>query len=135
MKEEDLVEAYKTLIRPTAEYASPVWGPMITAKQSEYLERQQTQALRNIYGQAISAKKMRDKANLPLLSPRRRAACLSFATRNLSNPRCCDWFVERPEPKYARRAGMLYRKYEECTARTERIFNSPVNNMIRLLNA
>ena len=66
---------------------------MITAKQSEHLERQQTQALRNIFGQAISAKKMRDKANLPLLSSRRRAACLSFATRNLANPRCRDWFI------------------------------------------
>ena len=59
MASQDLVQAYTATIRPVAEYASPVWHPQLTASQSEVLERQQTQALKNIYGVGTSAKKGR----------------------------------------------------------------------------
>ena len=64
MSEDDLIQAYKTLIRPTEEYASPVWHSLITVDESEFLERQQTQALGNIYGTELSARRMRLKSDL-----------------------------------------------------------------------
>ena len=57
MLSKDLVQAYKSTIRPAAEYASPVWHSSTNVSQSEFLERQQTQALKNIYGVGTSAKK------------------------------------------------------------------------------
>ena len=44
--EENLITVYKSHIRPVAEYASVAWdsSSMITAEQSEVIERQQTQA-------------------------------------------------------------------------------------------
>ena len=67
MKTDDLVQVYKTTIRPSAEYASPAWHSMITACQSESLERQQNQAMKNIYGVGLSARKMREKSGLQQL--------------------------------------------------------------------
>ena len=58
MSTEHLVQAYSSLIRPCAEYASPAWHPLININQSEHIERQQSQALKNIFGVGMSAKKM-----------------------------------------------------------------------------
>ena len=52
LDQERLVHVYKTLIRPSVEYLAPVWSSMITAEQAEQLERQQVQALKNIFGPA-----------------------------------------------------------------------------------
>ena len=72
--EEKLVKAYAALIRPTVEYISPVWHSSITAGQATLLERQQTQALKNIFGPELSAAKLRCKAKVDLLSKRRENA-------------------------------------------------------------
>ena len=45
MKEEDLVEAYKSTIRPSAEYATPVWHSLLRISQSEHIKRQQPHKL------------------------------------------------------------------------------------------
>ena len=44
---------------------------MISQEQSDLLERQQAQSLKNIYGLGLSASKMRDRAGLRTLSERR----------------------------------------------------------------
>ena len=67
LTEEGLINTYKTLIRPLVEYVSPVWHPIINASQSVAIERQQTQALMNIYGPNMSARKMRNKVDLKTL--------------------------------------------------------------------
>ena len=113
MKTDDLVQVYKTTIRPSAEYASPAWHSMITACQSESLERQQNQAMKNIYGVGLSARNMREKSGLERLWMRRETACEKFAIKNESNVRCNGWFVKRPEPQYARRIGATYNTYHE----------------------
>ena len=99
------------------------------------LEKEQSHVLRQIYGPGVSAKGMRIKANLPLLSARRKSACIKFARKNVENKRCEKWFVERPQSKYPRRSGAGRRVYKERMARTDRLKNSPINYMIRLLNA
>ena len=134
MQKEDLVQAYKTLIRPTAEYCSPVRHSSITAGQSEFLERQQTQALKNIFGTELSSRKMRVLSGLERLWTRRKNACKNLALKNILNPRCNGWFEERPAPLYARRAGTLYNKYYKTLSRTDRHRNSPLNYTRRLLN-
>ena len=134
VKEEGLVKAYVGLIRPVAEYAAPAWHSLITAEQSEAIERQQTQALKNIFGVGLSAAKMRRKANIDLLQTRRTAACLKFVKKSVNNIRCTHWFQERNPSVYPRRRGTSYPRYRERTARTDRFRNSPKNYLLRLLN-
>ena len=130
----DLVQVYKTLIRPTAEYLAPVWSPMITAEQSEMLERQQVQVLKNIFGPTLSANKLRQAANIERLIIRRKKLCLNFAQKCLTNPRSSHWFQERPAAMYSRRKNKNYPKYAEHIVRTDRHRNSPKNYMRRILN-
>ena len=134
LSETDLIKTYKSLIRPAAEYASPAWHSLLTATQANEIERQQVQALKNIYGPEISANKMREMADIELLSKRREKMAKKFAMKSLSNPRTASWFTERPEPRYARRRSINYPKYKEKTARTDRFRNSPKNFLIRKLN-
>ena len=94
LPEDKLVKAYKCLIRPTVKYASPSWHPMLTATQAALLEKQQSQALKNIYGVGISANKMRIKAGIETLASRREKAAVKFAKKNLTNPRCQEWFPQ-----------------------------------------
>ena len=59
LTQDELVQAYCSYIRPIAEYAAEAWGPMVTQAQADALERQQNQALKNIFGLGISARAMR----------------------------------------------------------------------------
>ena len=135
LPEDKLIRAYTALIRPAIEYASPAWHSMITSEQSERLERQQTQALKNIFGTGIRAGKMRSRAELPTLFRRREDACLKFAKKCIGNVRCSAWFRERPPSLYHRRKGTTYPKFYERTARTDRFRNSPKNYLLRRLNS
>ena len=135
LSKEKLLRAYKCLIRPTTEYAAPAWHSLLTAGQAAELEKQQVQALKNIYGPGLSANKLRQKANLDLLSKRRDVLVLKFAKKSVSNPRTRHWFRERRRPTYVRRIGVKYPKYAEETARTDRHRNSPIDYMIRRINA
>ena len=134
LSEKDLIRTYKALIRPTVEYASPAWHSSLTSSQSAQLERQQSQALKNIFGPGMSAAKMRSRAGLDLLCQRREAAAKKFATKCILNPRCADWFPQRSRPNYARRMSVNYPTYKEQTARTDRHRNTPKNFLIRKLN-
>ena len=55
MCQEGLIRVYTT----TIEYVSVVWHSMLSVKQTLTLERQQTQALRNIFGEGLSARQTR----------------------------------------------------------------------------
>ena len=129
-----LVKVYKSVIRPSVEYLAPVWSPMITAEQSESLERQQVQALKNIFGPKISANKLRAEASIERLSQRREKLSLNFARKAVTNPRSSHWFLQRSKPLYAGRSSINYPTFCEKTARTDRYQNSPKNYLVRLLN-
>ena len=77
--EDELVRVYCAYMRPIAEYAAVAWGSMITKEQAGLLERQQNQALKNIFGLGISARAMRERAGIKTLCERRKAAALKFA--------------------------------------------------------
>ena len=134
LTDDKLSRAYKCLIRPSLEYAAPAWHSLITAGQAADLEKQQIQALKNIYGSGISASKLRAKAGVELLSKRRDRLALKFAQKSINNPRTSGWFTERPRPAYARRSSVIYPKFREETARTDRHRNSPKNYLVRKLN-
>ena len=88
LTEQELTCVYATCIRPVAEYDSVVLHPMLTDEQTVRIERQQNQALKMIFGDDISAKKMRKKAGLDSLGDRRLEACRKFAKNSINNPRC-----------------------------------------------
>ena len=132
--EEELVKIYCVYVRPLAEYASVVWGTMITGEQAEKLEKQQTQSLKNIYGLGISARKMRSRARVPLLKERREEALNKFANKCQKNPRFTHWFPECIQSGRVRRSVAGSRTYEIPIIRTDRHWNSPKNAMRRCLN-
>ena len=47
--QDDLVKFYQGAIRPVAEYATPAYHSLLPAYVSEAIERQQTQAMKNIF--------------------------------------------------------------------------------------
>ena len=135
MQQESLARVYLSIIRPVAEYAAVAWPSMLSLEQSNELERQQTQALKNILGPGISAAKMREKLGVELLAVRReRAAVIKLASKCASSSRFCGWFPMRLQPSYPRREGVSYNLYLEETCRTERRKNSPLCDMKRKLN-
>ena len=134
LPEENLLKTYKTLIRPSTEYAAPAWHSMQTAGQEADIEKQQVQALKNIYGPQLSANKLRKKAGVPLLSKRRDEIVTKFAHKCVSNVRTAGWFKERCTPAYARRSGVIYPRFVEETARMDRFCNSPKNFIVRKVN-
>ena len=115
--ESELVRAYKSLVRPIAEYCSVVYHSMITDKQDEDLERLQATALRYIYGYGLSYSKMREMSGLQTLRQRRIEATDKFARRCLGSARFCTWF---PENKHARRSRHSL-QYKEVYARCDRL--------------
>ena len=130
----ELIKVYKTCIRPCAEYASVVLHPMMTAEQSDMLESQQTQALRNIYGFGVSAARMRAKSGLETLRARRVNACTRFAGSLTKSPRFSHWVERRQVSNYPRRGAAVYGDYIERPAKTDRCYNSPLYYYRRLLN-
>lgn len=126
---EELVRFYKSAIRPVAEYVSPVFHSMTPDYLSDALERQQTLALRNIFGVEKSAQRLRKEANLETLYSRREKAVIKFALKTAENPRFREWF-----PKRSARTVRSHRPFLEKTARTDRYRNAPLNYMKRALN-
>ena len=125
------MQFYCGAIRPTAEYASPAFHSMVPTYLSEALDRQQNQALKNIFGPDISAAKMREKAGIKTLQERREIATLKFAEKAAMSQRfSARWFPTRGGQASTRNA----RPYLERVSRTERHRNSPLNYMRRALN-
>ena len=118
-----------SLVRPIAEYCAPVFHSQMTDEQDEMLERQQSHALKLIFGTNISAGKMRELAGVPTLRQRRIDLCDKFADKALKNPRFAPWF-----PLRAGRPTRTSLKYEEMHARCDRLKNSPLFYMRRRLN-
>ena len=120
MSREDLTKVYKTIIRPVAEYGSVAWHSMLTVEKRWMLEKQQIQAMRNIVGPDVSARKMRLDLDVPLLADRREEAVLKFARKCANSSRFAHWFPRRPESNYPRRGSVCYSQYVEGNYKTHR---------------
>ena len=85
-KKDELVRFYKAAISPVAEYVAPAFHSLTPEYLSDALERQQTLALKNIYGIGMSSADMRSSAGLETLKKRRENATLKFAKKTAQNP-------------------------------------------------
>jgi len=132
--EQELLKFYQTMIRPVGEYACAAWGPMLTAEQSEKIEKQQNLSLKLIYGFDLSAKKLREKSGLKSLEERRKDLTMKFAQKASTNERYTGWFKRREEAQYEKREGTMYNSFVEYNCKTQRCFNSPLYTMRRMLN-
>ena len=130
---EELIQVYKTMLRPVAEYACVVFHSSLTDDQDERLERLQNHALKAIFGPGISARRMRGLADLDTLRKRREEITEKFAKKCLSNPRFAHWF-----PVIEGRTSLRHCKHREVfleeKARCERLRNSPLFYFRRILN-
>ena len=130
---DELVKVYKSMIRPIAEYACPVFHSGLTDAQDEELDRLQNQALMAIYGPRISARRMRDLSGLESLRARRITICDKFAGKCLANPRFQHWFPLKTT-RSSMRTSKVTEKFKEEKARCDRLFNSPIFYFRRRLN-
>ena len=131
-KQNDLVRVYRSMIRPVAEYCSPVYHPLITQKDSHELERIQMQALKTIFGWRLSYRNLLEKSELERLDTRREARFQKLAVKMSESNRFAAWFplnLYRGEMKLRR-----LEKYKVYYSSTERYLKSPLNMMRRYLN-
>ena len=59
-------------MRPIIEYSAVIYHTMPTAEQMAYIEKQRTRALKNIYGNDYSQRKLLELSDLPLSTRERR---------------------------------------------------------------
>ena len=127
---DDLIRVYKSTIRPIIEYSSVIYHPMLTEEQTEYIEKQQTRALKNIFGNQYSRRRLYELSGIPPLGERREQACLRFATKMANTQRFSRHFIK----KKSRARAKTQTEYVEQKARTNRRKNSPLFYYRKLLN-
>jgi hypothetical protein len=111
------------------EYCSVVYGPLLTAAQSERIERLQSQSLKIIYGFDLSYRKLLEKTGLETLESRREKASLKFAEKCLAG-KFSHWFPPNETARITRGT----KPYKEEFARCERLRKTPIYSMRRALN-
>ena len=89
---EELVTAYKSSIRPVADYLDVVYHSMLTDDLDEELDRLQNQALRIIFGRQpdgrrIGGRQLRRLAGITSLRDRRVEHCDKFAQKCAASSR------------------------------------------------
>ena len=128
----DLVNIYCLYIRSVAEQSSVVWSSSITKGESLELERIQKVALRIILkDNYVSYQNALKVTNLQSLKERRSKLLRKFALKCSRHPRTSDMFPVRKNSRTLR-----WQEYYEVTkARTDRLANSAIPTMQRLLNS
>ena len=109
----DLVNIYKSVLRPVLEFACVVFGPMLTEEMSTQIERLQLKALKITYGLDVSYSVALETSCLEELKVRRKELLRKFAEKNARNERFrYTWFpLSRPMTR-ATRGNMLKKKAE-----------------------
>ena len=127
--EEELVKVYKSCILPIHDYCSNVYHSSLTQMQVQQLERQQARALKAIFGYEHSYRSPLQKTGLETLFDRRARRAEAFA-RKAAVGKLRHWFPRREAPRSTRQTT----SYHESFARCQRLRNSPIHYMRRLLN-
>jgi hypothetical protein len=128
LREDELVQVYVSILRSVIEFCSVVYGPQLTGEQGEQIEKLQAQSLKIIYGFDKSYRAVLELSGLQRLDDRRKNAALNFARKSLEG-NYSHWF---PLNETGRSRSSL--KYREDYARCDRLKNSPIYYMRRLLN-
>ena len=131
MSEHVLLDVYKIMLRPILEFCSPIYHSLITKEQSCKLERLQKTALYVIYGFDKKYESILHISGLQTLEERRKNAFKNFALSVVKNERYASWFPRQEGHQINLREK---RTFTEHYARTDRLYNSPLYSMRRLLN-
>ena len=128
-----LLQIFKVMLRPHLEYCSPVFNPMLSKEQSNWLERQQKRALKVIYGFEESYEEILERTGVQTLEERREIASNDFALKLVKSERFSGLFPlnHYPEEMVGLRS---QKKYKEKFARTDRLYKSPLYTMRRYFN-
>ena len=129
-----IVKAYCAMIRPILEFSSNVYGPMMNYGQKELLERCQFRVLKLIFGYDKDRHELLSLANISTLDDRRSTNFKKFALKMANSDRFATKWLPRYEQDDRHRL-RTEKKYIEFTARTDRLYRSPLFTMRRLLNA
>ena len=127
----ELVDMYIKQIRSILEFAAPSWNGGITLAEKSDIERVQKSALHIILGDDYLYYQNALKISaLNSLDVRRTNLCLKFARKAELDEKHSNWFKPKPilptrQPKD---------KYCKPIARTDRLLNSPICYLTRLLN-
>lgn len=133
MAQSDLIFIYKSVLRPILEFCCVTYGPMLTAELSSQIERLQLRVMKVIYGMRVSYRTVLEMTSLETLQQRRNTRLRNFAIKTSRNPRFAErWFPKNPPPVHHTRNPKIYL---EEKATTDRLYNSPLYTMRRLLNA
>ena len=124
-------EIFACLVRPVIEYAAAVYEHMLNGDLSEDIERMQRMSLKTIFGRKVSYESALDQSGLPRMDTRRKKLALEFALKCEENPRYKRWFPPHPTYDHNVRAPL---KYTEMFASKDRLKNSPVFRMRKILN-
>ena len=104
---------------------------MCIRDRSDKIERLQKIALKIIYGFSLTYEELLAKSGLHSLQYRRKEAFKKFAASLASSDRYGnEWFPLKNTARSLRKE----KKYEEFYARTDRLYNSPLYKMRRILN-
>ena len=134
MSETGLLNIYKDVLRPSAEYSSVVYNTLIPSYIWDKLESVQKQACKIIYGMNVDYDKLLADGYLESLKDRRAAASLRFALKAVASPRFGDkWFKKARTTDIVPRT-TTRRPYQEARYRTERDRNNPIQALTRALN-
>ena len=126
-----LCQVFSSMIRPVIEYASVVYHSMLCEDLNEEIERFQRSALKIIYGFKVSYSDALRLSGLQRLEKRREKLMLDFALKAEKDSRYGKWFPPHPTYNHNIRKPM---KYVEAFANRDRLKNSPVIYMRKMLN-
>ena len=103
---------------------------MLTRYDSNRLENIQKNCLRTIFGFDKNYEELLKASGLETLENRREKALKKFAAKAVKNPQFSAW-----SPLNKNRASLRTGKiYEERLAKSDRLYNSPLFKMRRILN-
>lgn len=127
MDSSDLTFIYKTVLLPILDYSCVTYHSLLTAGLEKLLEGLQRRVVTIIHGRYQSYTEVLDSLGLELLKTRRENMVRKFSIKNSSRT---AWFPPNANPRNLRPR----EKYAEFFAKTNRLQNSPLFYMRRILN-
>ena len=132
MEREDLLSIYKSVMRPTIDFASVSYNSLLTKEQSLNIERLQMKSMKIIYGENVAYSTVINEKIIEPLQARREEAVKKFAIKISKNSRFKKWLPTNREIGHALRRR---EKYYVPKLKTERGMKSPILQIRRLLNS
>lgn len=132
IKGSELLSLFNVFLRPVIEYCSIVYHSMLTAGQSDELERLQKQVIKLAFGWDRNYAAVCAEQDISTLKERRENHLDHFIHKSIQSERFGElWFPRRELATHNIRDR---KPFKETKARTARYFNSPLSYMRRRAN-